>query len=416
MNVQALFEQLPNLSLVLLGLITLLTVYFHGPVFSIHTAHNAPSILTSLGIFGTFVGVAIGLMDFNTDNIQASVPALIDGLKTAFWTSIAGIFGALTIKFRFALHMIRKGNQVSRSGATLEDVVNEVRHLGQSISGEADDSLVSMWRAQQGIVNGHLESLQSAMEDFEVRMTEANTKALIKAIDHVMTDFNAQIDQQYGENFRQLNESVGKMQVWQEQNMSNLHEIIDRQKESAMSMVDATQAFSQLVNHSHVFTQVARDMESMLTGLHSQSSALAEFAEQLSGVINNAQQGLPDLEKRILSVTEHLQESMVSQQRLISDTLVETSQQIRSTVNQACQTLNDAYLQSQNSVNQELKELIALNQRQLKDLDAAMEQELTKALKTFGYQMTALSEKFVNDYTPLTDRLKELVSMAEEQS
>jgi hypothetical protein len=35
-------------------------------------------------------------------------------------------------------------------------------------------------------------------------------------------------------------------------------------------------------------------------------------------------------------------------------------------------------------------------------------------MKSFGYQLTALSEKFVNDYTPLTDKLHDLVRMAEQ--
>jgi ribosomal 50S subunit-associated protein YjgA (DUF615 family) len=45
-----------------------------------------------------------------------------------------------------------------------------------------------------------------------------------------------------------------------------------------------------------------------------------------------------------------------------------------------------------------------------------MEKELTQALQTFGYQLTALSEKFVNDYMPLTDRLREVIALAEQQS
>ena len=47
-------------------------------------------------------------------------------------------------------------------------------------------------------------------------------------------------------------------------------------------------------------------------------------------------------------------------------------------------------------------------------LDESMEEELNKALKSFGMQLTALSEKFVSDYSPLTDKLQRLVKMAEQ--
>jgi hypothetical protein len=42
-----------------------------------------------------------------------------------------------------------------------------------------------------------------------------------------------------------------------------------------------------------------------------------------------------------------------------------------------------------------------------------MEDELNKALRAFGLQLTALSEKFVSDYSPLTDKLRDLVAIAQ---
>jgi hypothetical protein len=33
-----------------------------------------PTILTTLGIFATFLGIALGLSEFDSNNIQASVP------------------------------------------------------------------------------------------------------------------------------------------------------------------------------------------------------------------------------------------------------------------------------------------------------------------------------------------------------
>ncbi len=49
------------------------------------------SATTVLGILGTFIGIALGLKDFDTNNIEQSVPPLLAGLKTAFLTSIFGI-------------------------------------------------------------------------------------------------------------------------------------------------------------------------------------------------------------------------------------------------------------------------------------------------------------------------------------
>ncbi|MBS3800319.1 MAG: hypothetical protein KGY40_04950, partial [Thioalkalivibrio sp.] len=58
----------------------------------------APTLLTTLGILGTFLGVAIGLLDFDASRVEASVPALLEGLKLAFVTSIVGIFLAAVLR------------------------------------------------------------------------------------------------------------------------------------------------------------------------------------------------------------------------------------------------------------------------------------------------------------------------------
>ena len=47
--------------------------------------------------------------------------------------------------------------------------------------------------------------------------------------------------------------------------------------------------------------------------------------------------------------------------------------------------------------------------QQFKVLDDELGRELTKALSTLGSQLASLSNKFVNDYTPLTKQLQRLV-------
>jgi ABC-type transporter Mla subunit MlaD len=53
-----------------------------------------PNMLVGLGILGTFIGLAFGVYDFDTTNtqtIQDSIRNLLDGMSTAFLTSIVGM-------------------------------------------------------------------------------------------------------------------------------------------------------------------------------------------------------------------------------------------------------------------------------------------------------------------------------------
>ena len=92
-----------------------------------------------------------------------------------------------------------------------------------------------------------------------------------------------------------------------------------------------------------------------------------------------------------------------------------TSSNIVNTVDSVNQNMASAVKSTHDELHQKVEFLIERSSLQVERFDLAMEEELNKALRTFGYQLTALSEKFVNDYTPLTNRLKEVVELAVEK-
>ena len=50
--------------------------------------------------------------------------------------------------------------------------------------------------------------------------------------------------------------------------------------------------------------------------------------------------------------------------------------------------------------------------QQITVLDTALQEELTRALESLGSQLTSLSRRFVDDYSPLTEKLRDVVQMA----
>ena len=89
------------------GITALMLVLFFIDFFSYFIARqhrDFKSILVSIGVIGTFIGVFIGLFGFDSSDISGSVPKLLDGLKMAFVTSIIGmglaIFLSIVQKFK----------------------------------------------------------------------------------------------------------------------------------------------------------------------------------------------------------------------------------------------------------------------------------------------------------------------------
>ncbi|MYB93313.1 hypothetical protein F4054_00450, partial [Candidatus Poribacteria bacterium] len=64
-----------------------------------HT-NTCASIVTVVGVFGTFLGIYIGLQNFHPDpdKMQDGIEGLLRGLRYAFLTSLVGIGSAVVLK------------------------------------------------------------------------------------------------------------------------------------------------------------------------------------------------------------------------------------------------------------------------------------------------------------------------------
>ena len=80
-----------------------------------------PSLVSTLGVLGTFVGITKGLMAFDTTDLDNSIPGLLDGLKTAFFTSLAGMIGSMILSIFINKKQDEKDTAQNNSfiGATL---------------------------------------------------------------------------------------------------------------------------------------------------------------------------------------------------------------------------------------------------------------------------------------------------------
>ncbi|MEQ8314603.1 MAG: hypothetical protein RL839_14615 [Gammaproteobacteria bacterium] len=387
----------------LIVLMAALILYFHGPSFSLQTVKTAPAILTSFGIFGTFLGIAFGLMRFDSANIEASVPLMIDGLGVAVWSSVIGILGALSIRLRYAVGLIRGAKNETEKQVTVADLNAAIGNLNENLKELRAES-----RADTS-------SLLESNKRYQEQMVGANTEALTEAISTVMRDFNSKIEVQYGENFQHFNESLGRLLEWQQNYSEQLAVMLKAQESSKDVIQHASKSYEEMIAHSREFNRVAASLGELLSGLEQQTSNLEGYLSGLSGLVGQASEGLPALSDYVSELTVKLGESIEANNRSLTQVLTQAANDINVTVEQVSQGLAHSVNQAHSGLAQHVEAMTNKTSAQMQMLDESMEKELTQALQTFGYQLTALSEKFVNDYMPLTDRLRELLNVAEQQ-
>jgi hypothetical protein len=390
-------------------ILTVVGLAFHFN-FTEKAVSFGPTILTTTGIFATFVGITFGLFKFDTNNIQGSVPTLLSGLQTAFVGSAFGVFWALSIKYRDYFFGSRNAPGVVDSNleVTAGDMVAQLKEITRALVGGEEGSLISQLKLFRQDANDRLDALKIAQTEALAKLSEMGSKALVEALRDVIKDFNQKITEQFGDNFKELNTAVGQLLTWQQQYKSQIESIVQRLGVVTQVMTQATSEYSTLVQKSGVFTNVAADLSSMLRTLNDDRARLQTVSAELAKLLVSAQGSLPQVEQKVLSLTDQLTTAVSENQKRIGVALTDNATAIRNSIQSSNESMASAHKQNMSQIS----ELVEKTKQQVTVLDRALSEELEKSLNSLGRQLTALSEHFVKDYTPLTRSLKQLVEAA----
>lgn len=342
-----------------------------------------PSMLSTLGVLGTFIGITIGLWFFDPSNLGQSVPFLLGGLKTAFFTSLAGMttsfflgktvnsiydeylselptdndeataricksietLGSVIVKnsneqvvFYNTLiaslkameekmdgisasnnHIVQMATAQAVSSQNTEKcisyltdaarqagvlaagmtndisaMVKSVSEMGRNVSGMAGIlSEIDETTGQQAnmlqetleinkkfneIMRGYIDEIEEEMrktntllsdkfDEFSVLLRESNTKSLVEVMRKVTEEFQKQmsdlINRLVQENFKELNNSVQRLNQWQQENK----EMVERLVKQYSDMADEFEGTSKVLRSISEDTRSMVSDDSMLKNL-----------------------------------------------------------------------------------------------------------------------------------------------------
>lgn len=390
-----------------------LALFFTFIRFDRFAISHGPEILTTVGILGCFAGIATSLLHFDSTNVAESVPHLLEGVKTAFLASLSGVGGSLLIRAR---HYFQKQPIPQTPGtpksASLDDVVAATQALQQSLAGSEDSSLLTQLKLMRQEQGDELRALRSAFDSFSQKMAEDGSKALIDALREVISDFNAQINEQFGENFKHLNASVEKLVIWQQQYKDELDTLQALQKSSAEDLKEASLGLASFIGQAASFARTADALDETLEDLSVQYEAIVQSQRAMSEVLSQMKEVTPQFSRKIDEMTTSMTQGVAKLQNEVSDIVRGFGTHAESFSSEIKQFLTETLSKSQSEVNAGLTQSVDKIHQSVVALDTGLQEELTKSLETLGQQLASLSEKFVADYTPLTERLREVVRIA----
>ncbi len=236
-----------------------------------HIIKSAPSLLVTIGITFTFLGICLAFLNFNTQNIESELPNLINHIKFAFWGSFFGVLGAVIVKCWTTIfskkydyeditieELMHKQNDGFNSIKTCLDQNNRIlasfsstlcsdheyslnsqiskfmtQHENQSrniailvenideyikefTKGSKENPWLSESKKRHEETLASLEILRTTMSNFYDQQMRKNTQIFTEAVSKTIENFNKEMVNQLGENFRQFNLGLGAMLKWQD--------------------------------------------------------------------------------------------------------------------------------------------------------------------------------------------------------
>jgi hypothetical protein len=245
-------------------------------------------VFPTLGIFCTALGITIGIWNFDTTDIQGSIPQLLGGLKIAFIATMAGIIGLIIFQKWNAL--IQKEIEESPNRPVKHtDELAAINALSQNIIDLKESLIITIEKGLEEKVSTILSSLEFQVTTLNKDAKE-NNKIAIENLTELNTNTkNSRIE--IKEQFKLLREesqSIG------EKSNKNTKEIIDAMGSNNKFIVKKFDEFSVLMSKNN--TEALVDVMKNVT---------EQFNKQMSELINRlVQENFAELNKSVQSMND----------------------------------------------------------------------------------------------------------------
>lgn len=283
---------------------------------------NTTNLLTSLGILGTFAGIIVGLMDFEPTDIDGSIEALLSGLKTAFLTSLVGMTGSILYKGLTAL--VPEKNESSNKEVGPEDIFQVMKQqlqtsneLLSSIKGDGDASITSQiknlrtdindvykaqiaYQEQQSVNAENFQLLLwEKMDKFGELLSKSATEQVINALKEVIVEFNQKLTEQFGENFKRLDESVKKLVEWQENYRHQLEDMANKYQLGVDAISSTEKSVASIQERAESIPVTMEKLHQVMEVGHGQVTELEQRLEAFKDLRDKAVEAMPQIREQM---------------------------------------------------------------------------------------------------------------------
>lgn len=408
-----------------------------------------PTAVSTLGVLGTFFGITMGLVAFDSGNLDQSIPGLLDGLKTAFFTSLAGMIGSMILSSILNLKQDKTDKGVSDINQAAGTICNAVQSMSK-MNKRTLEKLAAQMEEQEkdrkafyrtmgdvmdkvklsqaaiaetlGSINTTTSSTASALDSLVIlgRSQEASLATVKESIDKVSTSSDTQTAA-----ITAMSETMGGVRTGVEA-LSNISDSVlqsvGRIEEASASQTEAMQSVQknadEIAGSTHHLAEILDVVSGMSSTQDQMNDQVQKLKDILDGEVDQIEHSMDKtnslLERKFDEFTELLKKSNTEALvEVMKEVTAEFQKQMDALISKLIQENFDQLNKSVERLNQwqqENKEMIASLTKQYKEMATNFEttsesltrvKDDTESLVSEGGKLRkivdSLNEVIVND-------------------
>ena len=379
-----------------------MAVLFFGAFFKRKKGIMFANFIAALGMIGTFLGICIGLSNFDENNITKSIPVLLQGMRTAFFTSLVGM--SLSIILKFILGFAKEKVEADTTEDAILEQTEKITELNENIK--------EMTSALKGISDIIFkDSLRTKEHDTAILELTGNLKHL-ELVKEALKD----IDSHIGD----INSSIGD-------NIEKQSELSTRTNELLLDLFNSSEKIKEEVSENkklseQIIENSSKNTEMIVTRITENSTqntekVAASNAEILKAVENSSEKTENRASELIEKLREFSEEATVNNKENTSAIITElTENNVKNTekITESNTEILKAVENSSEKAQESSSELVAefrdFAKTMAENNNKAFIQALNESMKDLN---TRLTEQFGENFKELNKAVFKLVEWQE---
>lgn len=355
-----------------------------------------PTLVSTLGVLGTFLGITIGLLAFNTKDLDASIPELLNGLKTAFFTSLLGMVGSVGLSWLLNKLQDEKDGGVSdinQAAGTICQAVQQMSELTKTTIQE----LANQMKEQETDRKAFYRSVGDILAELKTSqaLTVASLQGVKSGIDNSSSALDSIVILQRSQDGA-LN-SIKESSAGMVESIGNLE---DATASQISTLEDVKKSSGEIAEYTHHVGEIL-DVVSGMSGTQDQiNEQVQKLKDILDAEVDQIERSMDKtnelLERKFDEFTELLKksntEALVEVMKKVTE---EFQKQMNALINKLIQENFDQLNKSVERLNQwqqENKEMIASLTRQYKEMSDNFEATSTSLERVKDDTQSLVSE------------------------